>query len=111
MTTLLDLEKPIHEIDPDNVADGKAVDEKRKRTKREDRERQDALRALMGTKQGRSWLWWLLEKCHVNHTSFDVNPSLMAFREGERNIGLIVTAEAIAASPGLYLKMREEQNV
>jgi hypothetical protein len=52
----------------------------------------------------------LLEQCHVFQTSFSTNALSMAAAEGERNIGLILLGEIMAACPAEYVRMMEERN-
>lgn len=51
------------------------------------------LSALLSLPEGRIWFWRLLEACHVFSTSFTTDPLLMAFREGERAVGLSLMAQ------------------
>jgi hypothetical protein len=74
------------------------------------RERQDFLREILRRKDGREWLYGLLEVCHVYQVNLNTNPHLLYFSEGERNIGTIILAEIVAAEPASYVKMLEEHN-
>ena len=42
-------------------------------------------------------------------TSFNASGSVMAFNEGQRNIGLMLQAEVLEASPEAYMTMLNEQ--
>jgi len=64
---------------------------------------------LMSSPRGRRIAWWLLEKAGVNRTSFNNSGSVMAFNEGQRNMGLIVQAQVIELAPEAYMTMLEEQ--
>jgi hypothetical protein len=46
--------------------------------------------------------------CHVFQSSFTTNALAMAFSEGERNVGLLITNDLITASPDNYLLMLKE---
>ncbi len=67
------------------------------------------VRWLMSSPRGRRLVWWLLSKCGVNRTSFNNSGSVMAFNEGQRNIGLLLQAEVIDASPDAFMTMLTEQ--
>lgn len=68
----------------------------------------DAIREVMRSRSGRTWVHSLLEACHVWRSSFAIEPLAMAFAEGERNIGLKITAEVIEAAPIEYATMLRE---
>jgi hypothetical protein len=73
------------------------------------RENEDAdLKWLMGRKQGRRFLWHLLEKSRVFQLSFNTNALSMAFAEGNRNFGLITLAQIHMLCPELYPVMVKE---
>jgi hypothetical protein len=67
------------------------------------------IRWLMSRPRGRRIVWWLLGKCGVSRTSFNNSGSVMAFNEGQRNIGLMLQAEVLDASPEAYMTMLTEQ--
>jgi hypothetical protein len=64
--------------------------------------------ALMADPIGRGYIYDLLSACHVFQSSFSTNALAMAFAEGERNVGLQLTADFIAAAPDNYLLMLKE---
>lgn len=72
-----------------------------------------AVRSLLGTEQGKEFLWWLLGQTHVFQSSFTGN-SATYFLEGERNVGLKVYNQLMAADPRAlqelidYRRSREE---
>lgn len=67
------------------------------------------VRWLMSSPRGRRLVWWLLGKSGVSRTSFNNSGSVMAFNEGQRNIGLMLQAEVLEASPDAYMTMLQEQ--
>lgn len=94
-----------------DASDEDQVRSKKRDAKRIERERRDFLRMhILGTKQGRDWLYGHLEQCHVFSTSFSIEPGRMAFAEGERNIGLRLYEAIMAADPRNYLTMLEEHD-
>ncbi|MFN7610835.1 MAG: endopeptidase [bacterium] len=64
---------------------------------------------LMSSPRGRRLVWWLLSKSGINRTSFNNSGSVMAFNEGQRNIGLMLQGEVLEASPDAFMTMLEEQ--
>jgi hypothetical protein len=64
----------------------------------------------MSTIPGRAWVWGLLEACHVFATSHTANALNTAFAEGERNIGLRILNDVMAACPDQYVVMTREAN-
>lgn len=92
------------EVDDDGIAEAQRQQaENARKTFIED------VRWLMSSPRGRRLVWWLLGKCGVNRTSFNNSGSVMAFNEGQRNIGLLLQAEVIEASPEAYMTMLTEQ--
>ena len=66
------------------------------------------LNKVMSEVAGREYFFDLLASCHLYSTSFGTNALMMAFREGERNVGIRIGADLNEASPDLYLKMFQE---
>lgn len=59
---------------------------------------------LMNQREGRRFMWRLLQSCHLYETSF-TGTSATFFREGERNVGLQVLADITRLCPDLYARM------
>jgi len=94
---------------PYNADDPKQVNEARKRAGRRDRERLSVLGGLMDLKDGRAWMYSILEACHAFQPSFVPNdPYSTAFKEGERNIALRLLADIMAIAPDRYVDMMKE---
>lgn len=72
------------------------------------REELELLAALLRAPAGRRWIYNLLASCHVFQTSFDRNALGMAFREGQRDVGLRLTIDVTEASADMYLQMLKE---
>jgi hypothetical protein len=93
-------------LDEDNEVQHEAIKQKadnERRTFVED------IKWLMSSPRGRRLVWWLLSKSGVSRTSFNNSGSVMAFNEGQRNIGLMLQAEVLEASPDSYMTMLNEQ--
>ena len=68
------------------------------------------LKWLMAHKQGRRYVWRLMEKAGVYRTSFTGNSETF-FREGMRNLGLFVLSEVMEVTPDQFALMLKEQQV
>lgn len=75
-----------------------------------DQEKAD-MQWLMGSKRGRRIMWRLLERTGVYRSSFTGNSETF-FREGQRNVGLMLMAQIHEVCPDQYAMMlKEQQNV
>jgi hypothetical protein len=66
---------------------------------------------LMNQREGRRFVWRLLQLCHLYETSFTGPGSSKGatfFREGERNVGLQVLADIVRLCPELHARMAGE---
>ncbi len=95
---------------PYDAGDPKAVRERNRTLKRVEASERTVIRQIMGSNEGRAWIFKILSLCHVYQSSFSTNALTMACAEGERNIGLQLTAEVIAACPERYLEMLKENS-
>jgi len=93
---------------PYNAGDAQQVAKRRNIGKSRDLQAKAALRRLMSDAEGRMWMWDLLTRCGVYHSSYSSDALAMAFHEGHRNIGLHLTAEINRLSPELYVRMVNE---
>jgi len=66
----------------------------------ETRLRREDLRAILATKAGQRWVWWLTGRCHVFSSSYTGN-NHVNFLEGERNIGILLHREIMEIDPEL----------
>ena len=74
---------------------------------RQERLTQD-LKNLLEDETFRRFLWYVLSLCKVMDKSMDISPVIMAFREGQRDIGIHLMQEVMAANPEAYEVMRAE---
>ena len=105
------LDDRMAEAEPDRVADindAATVTAQRRKARLAARARDDALAGMMSIREGRAWVHDLLATSHVFESSFSNNPGLMAFREGERNVGLRVLAQVMRLAPDRYVDMMKE---
>lgn len=63
---------------------------------------------VVGSVEGRRFLWRLLEKTGVYRSSF-TGSSETFFREGQRNVGLFLIGEIHEICPEVYTTMLKEQ--
>lgn len=66
---------------------------------------------VLSTEQGRSYLYTILERCHIFHTSFvPGSPAAdVAFREGERNVGLQILNDLMLVDRDILSKLLKER--
>lgn len=100
-------------FDPLNLA--KAEWDRQDRKLREDensREDEEHIVWLMSSTKGRRFLWRLLARAGVFHSSFNTNAMTMAFNEGRRNQGLELLNRINTFAPDQYMTMvKENTNV
>ena len=70
----------------------------------------DVLTELMSRRNGRAWIYDLLERCHCFESSFSPDALAMAFAEGERNTALILLADINRVCPDHYITMVRERH-
>lgn len=78
-----------------------------KRRQERAQERVD-LERIMDEAWGRRFIWRQLERAGVFRSSFTGEAISMAFREGERNVGLKLLADIHELCPGRYEVMMKE---
>lgn len=93
-----------------DASDQAAVDNASREDSRKAREDADVLRSILLTKQGRAWLYRLLERCNIYGDTFVAGESdLTAFKLGQDYIGRQLILKAMDVSADLYVKMINEQ--
>jgi hypothetical protein len=65
------------------------------------------LKQILETKEGRRWVFGLLEKCHVFHSVMTGN-SYTFFNDGMRQVGLSIIEELGAVDPNMFGNMFAE---
>lgn len=68
------------------------------------------LRSVMQTREGRAFVWQLLIRCGVFSISFTGN-SQTFYKEGMRNVGLMVMGNIMGIDPQLYALMQQENAI
>lgn len=69
---------------------------------------EDDLRLVMSQQGGRRFVWRYLDRMGMWRSSFTGDRQGTDFREGMRNIALMLWADLIKACPELLLRMQEE---
>jgi hypothetical protein len=93
-----------------NASDPVQVAAKRRSAGRKRKASESIVYTIMSTQAGRDWFHTLLTSCHCFNSSFTGEALSMAFREGERNIGLMLTAQVMKAAPNEFIQMLKEHN-
>lgn len=87
---------------PDQLRDQQIRDKHKERTNTND------LGFIMSDPRGRRWMMWLMDQCGMDKISFTGNSETF-FREGARNVGLMLKTRIDEISPDLYITMLQEQ--
>lgn len=66
------------------------------------------VREIMAFKKGRRFMWRLLDTAGIYRSTFALENAVMAFNEGQRNMGLMLLADIMEASPEKYTLMMKE---
>ena len=66
------------------------------------------IQQLVKTPAGRRYIWSVLSLCGVMSASMRDNMYATAFREGQRDIGMKMLKDLVAANPESYDQMRRE---
>lgn len=93
-----------------NAANVKEITAKRQRQKSDEEVAKLVLRTLMGNVDGRRYVWLRLAECHVFSSTFTGDPLTSAFREGERNIGLMLYSSIARDCPNECVRMTIENS-
>lgn len=95
----------------DNAGDRKAIRRKEKEARQAERAREDVVRNLMSTMQGREFVWNILEDCRIFSSTFNGDALQSAFNEGRRSAGLALLAAIMQSCPDQYIAAQREANV
>lgn len=71
----------------------------------------EAIRQIMSTTSGRLWMYTRLESAHIFATTFNPDPYISTFAEGQRSEGLKLLADIMLYCPEQYVTMTQEANV
>lgn len=71
--------------------------------------RDEFVRAALTTKEGREYIYWILELAKMGRNPYSGNALSTAFACGELNVGQQVQAHIIEVAPNAFLKMLAEK--
>jgi hypothetical protein len=91
-----------------NASDPKQVNAAGSKVKQRERAALDRIKTVMSTRDGRRYLWDLMDTCHVFESTFTSDPYRTAYSEGARLIGLKVLAQVNTLPAETYLLMVNE---
>lgn len=66
------------------------------------------LRFLLGTPQGRRFVWRILKHCRVFNSVFNNSGSVTYYHSGMQDVGHFIQAEVIEAKKEAYFEMMRE---
>lgn len=102
------LPTPAPEPEPYDSGDQKQVKKKRDKAANKDTQRRNDFKTLLGMAEGRRVLLWILEQTGPYRGSFATNALQMAYQEGLRKTGLVLTDEMATADPEAWVRMQLE---
>lgn len=69
----------------------------------------DAIKRTLENREGRAFIWWLLQQGKVGAQPFTTNALTTAFQCGELNVGNSILARITEVDPASYVRMQQEQ--
>ena len=100
----------LDDIDRRNVGSSRSVAESEKTAKAREARRINGLKQIMGTADGRLWMWQFLGQCGLFRVDFTANASKEAFQLGMRNAGMPIFAEIQKHCLEEYITMTKENS-
>lgn len=98
------------EIEAFDASNPSQVKKQQREANRREKERREVVAAILATPAGRNWMWELLSSTHIYESSYVGGDAMaMAFREGERNIGLQVLDLITRTAPDAFIQMTKER--
>lgn len=92
-----------------NAADPEQVHEAKARVRLRDDQATEDVRWILSTRQGRRFVWKILERSRIHALSFDEESARKSdFNEGKRSIGNQLLAELMSIRPDAYIEMMKE---
>ena len=99
----------MNQHDPSDIAGHEKSQRERQKRQRSDAYMEDDdMKWLMGSRQGRRIMHRVLDRAGIFRTSFTGNSETF-FREGERNVGLILFNQIMVACPESFTQMMKDQ--
>lgn len=91
-----------------NAANPDQINAAGDRERMSDKTIKEDLSWIMSEQRGRRWMLWLLGQTGMDKISWTGNSETF-FREGSRNVGLLLKSKIDEVSPDLYILMLQEQ--
>jgi hypothetical protein len=91
-----------------NAASERGIKAARAKAAADAEEEKIVIRNLMRTAGSRRWVWLRLAECNIFVESDNLDPQLLAYRQGQRNIGLRLLASVTRICPQEYVMMTQE---
>lgn len=99
------------EFDPTDIQGQQRAEAEKSLARKVSKDTEESdLKVLMSKRQGRRFVWRLLERAGVFQPVFNTNAMAMAFAEGKRNYGLHILAQIHAVCPEQYTTMIKERH-
>ena len=95
---------------PFDAGDKAQVEKAKSKVQNKQARLEDGFRQVMGSANGRAFIWELLSICGLFRTSFNPSNAITAFNEGQRNIGLEIMAKVHRLKPEKYIPMVRENS-
>lgn len=90
-----------------NAADKEQVAEAKRKDRDTEKTVLDDISWLMGEPRGRRFMAWFLAQCGMDKLSWTGNSETF-FREGARNMGIMLKSKIDGVAPDMYIKMLVE---
>ena len=94
----------------EDLGEKKDVKARTKRVGKKARSLDETLRGIMGTGIGRAWIWSILSTCRSFEMEAPTDAVAMAFRNGERNVGICLLSDVMRVAPHEFVDMMREAN-
>ena len=92
-----------------NLGSAAAGRRTRAQAERRQQQRDNDVRAVLATPEGRRFLWWLLDDlCGLHSSAFGGDMPVLTFLEGRRNVGVALMQHAQALAPDEYVLSLQE---
>lgn len=101
-------EKMSTERDPFRVA--RAESDSRELEKIRQEKLRRSLKAVLASRDGRCVLWGILSSAGIYRSSFSTEAAVMAFNEGQRNVGLRLLDQILSVDREAFNLMQDEAN-
>lgn len=70
----------------------------------------EVITSLMSVPSGRRWVWLRLAEARMFAEDESLDPQLLAYRQGQRNLGLRLLKAAQGHCPEMYVRMTQENS-